>query len=175
MQIMMVGVPDGYTLTVTKAGDGAGTVTSNPAGINCGTDCNEIFWVEGTVVTLTATPAAGSTFAGYMLAVLAILSTAKVGTLLVALGVPIIDTGYTVIRRILSGKSPVWGDRGHLHHKLLDAGMTKRQVAFFYWTVTAGLGITALNLNAAYKFYTIVGVTIFVGGLILWLTYRPKI
>src|SRR3989344_3822778 len=58
----------------------------------------------------------GSTLAGYMLAVLAILSTAKVGTLLVALGVPIIDTGYTVIRRILSGKSPVWGDRGHLHH-----------------------------------------------------------
>ena len=53
-----------YTLTVTKAGTGAGTVTSNPAGINCGGDCNEVY-NEGTAVTLTATPDAGSTFTGW--------------------------------------------------------------------------------------------------------------
>ena len=116
----------------------------------------------------------GSNLAGYMLAVLAILSTAKVGTLLVVLGIPIIDTGYTMIRRVASGKSPVWGDRGHLHHKLLDAGLSKRQVAFFYWAVTSALGIIALNLNATFKFYTIVGIIVLVGGLLLWLTYRPK-
>ena len=52
------------TLTVTKAGTGTGTVTSAPAGINCGADCTEAY-PDGTVVTLTATPAAGATFAGW--------------------------------------------------------------------------------------------------------------
>lgn len=117
----------------------------------------------------------GSTLAGYLLAILSILSTTKVGTLMVVLGVPLVDTGYTIVRRIAKGKSPVWGDRGHLHHKLLDAGLNKRQVAVFYWVVTALLGIFALNLNASFKFYTIVGIIALVGGLLLWLTYRPKL
>ena len=116
----------------------------------------------------------GSTLAGYLLAVLSILSTTKVGALMVVLGVPLIDTGYTIIRRILTGKSPVWGDRGHLHHRLLDAGMTKTQVALFYWGITAVLGFAAINLNTGAKIYTMVGVATFVGGLIIWLTYHPK-
>jgi hypothetical protein len=53
-----------HTLTVTKEGSGSGTVTSSPAGINCGTDCAESF-DAGALVTLTATPNAGSTFGGW--------------------------------------------------------------------------------------------------------------
>lgn len=116
----------------------------------------------------------GSTLAGYLLAVLAILSTTKVGTLIVVLGIPLIDTGYTVIRRILSGKSPVWGDTGHLHHRLLAIGLSKRKVAVIYWVLTLVLGLLALGLNTTSKLYTMVGVAVFVGGLILWLTYRQK-
>jgi len=116
----------------------------------------------------------GSTLAGYLLAVLAILSTTKVGTLIVVLGIPLIDTGYTIVRRILARKSPVWGDRGHLHHRLLDLGWGKRRVAVFYWTISAFLGILALNLNTSSKLYTMVGIAILLGGTILWLTYRPK-
>jgi len=116
----------------------------------------------------------GSTLAGYLLAVLAILSTTKVGTLIVVLGIPLIDTGYTIVRRILARKSPVWGDRGHFHHRLLDAGWGKRRVAVFYWVISAFLGILALNLNTSSKLYTMVGIAILLGGAILWLTYRPK-
>lgn len=116
----------------------------------------------------------GSTLAGYLLAVLAILSTTKVGTLIVVLGIPLVDTGYTILRRIISGKSPVWGDRGHLHHRLLDLGWGKRRVATFYWLISALLGVLALNLNTSSKLYTMVGIAILLGGLILWLTYRPK-
>jgi UDP-GlcNAc:undecaprenyl-phosphate GlcNAc-1-phosphate transferase len=114
----------------------------------------------------------GSTLAGYLLAVLSILSTTKVGTLVVVLGIPLVDTGYTIVRRILSGKSPVWGDRGHLHHRLLDAGLSKRKVVILYWAITLLLGILALNLNASLKAYTMVGVVILVGGLILFLTKK---
>lgn len=117
----------------------------------------------------------GSTLAGYLLGILSILSTTKVGILMVVLAVPLIDTGFSITRRIVSGRSPFWGDRGHLHHKLLDSGWSKRKVAYFYWGITAVLGLIALNLNASYKLYTIIGVSVFVGGALLWLTHRIKI
>ena len=53
-----------FTLTVTKEGSGNGTVTSDPPGIDCGTDCIEIY-DSGTRVTLTPTPDPGSTFVGW--------------------------------------------------------------------------------------------------------------
>ena len=53
-----------YTLSVTESGSGAGTVTSSPAGINCGSVCAASF-PAGTSVTLTAEPAQGSTFGGW--------------------------------------------------------------------------------------------------------------
>ena len=53
-----------YTLTVTRIGTGSGTVTSNPTGINCGTTCTTTL-TSGTNVNLVATPASGSTFAGW--------------------------------------------------------------------------------------------------------------
>ncbi len=52
------------TLSVTKGGTGSGTVTSNPAGISCGATCSQSV-TPGTAITLTATPAAGSSFAGW--------------------------------------------------------------------------------------------------------------
>lgn len=112
----------------------------------------------------------GATLAGYMLAVLSILATAKVGALLVVLGIPVIDALYVILRRVVQGRSPVWADRGHLHHRLLDLGWSKQRVTFFYWIATLLLGILALNLNSQHKFYTIVGVSIIVGIFLLWIS-----
>ncbi|MDP3245284.1 MAG: undecaprenyl/decaprenyl-phosphate alpha-N-acetylglucosaminyl 1-phosphate transferase, partial [bacterium] len=65
-------------------------------------------------------------------------------------------------------------DRGHLHHRLLDIGWGKRKVAVFYWLITFVLGILALYLNTSFKLYTMVGVTLAIGALLIWITYRPK-
>ena len=59
-----VGSPTQFTLTVDKAGEGSGTVTSTPSGIDCGSTCSTSF-DDGTSVTLTATPDAGSTFSSW--------------------------------------------------------------------------------------------------------------
>ena len=56
--------PPAQTLTVTRAGSGTGTVSSTPAGIDCGSDCSEAF-PAGTPVSLTAAPDAGSTYTGW--------------------------------------------------------------------------------------------------------------
>ena len=56
--------PPTHTLSVSKAGDGSGSVTSSPAGIGCGATCSALF-SEGTSVTLSAVPDAGSSFAGW--------------------------------------------------------------------------------------------------------------
>ena len=56
--------PDTFGLTISKAGTGTGTVTSAPIGVDCGTDCSEVY-DDGIVVTLTATPDGDSSFAGW--------------------------------------------------------------------------------------------------------------
>lgn len=114
----------------------------------------------------------GGALAGFMLAVLTILTTTKVGTAIVVLGIPFIDAFYSIVRRILQGKSPVWGDRGHLHHKILDEWhWGKRRTAIFYWLVTAVLGALALNLSSIHKFYTIIMLAVIIGGLLLWFKF----
>ena len=111
----------------------------------------------------------GGTIAGYFLAVLAILSGAKVATAVLVLGIPMIDAVYTIIRRIMAGKSPVWGDRGHLHHKLMNLGWGKRRIAVFYWLISAVLGLVSLKLNSQQKLYTMVLLGIVIAGGLIWL------
>jgi len=113
----------------------------------------------------------GKTMAGFLLAVLSLLSTAKVATLMLVLAIPLIDALYLVIKRILTGRAPFWGGREHLHHRLLALGWGKRRIAIFYWLITAALGILALNLNSEAKFYTMFMLIILFLAGILWLNY----
>lgn len=111
---------------------------------------------------------------GYMLAVLSILTTTKVGTMMLVLAIPLIDVFYSVVRRVWQKKSPFWGDKGHFHHKLMALGWGKRRIAIFYWLLTAFLGGLALKLNSRYKLYTIIVLTLFVGAFLLWLNIFPS-
>jgi UDP-GlcNAc:undecaprenyl-phosphate GlcNAc-1-phosphate transferase len=113
----------------------------------------------------------GKTLAGFLLALIGILSYAKVGTALLVLGVPMIDAVYTLIRRIGSKKLPVLADRGHLHHRLLDLGWGKRRIALFYWLVSAILGSIALAVTSKEKVFTLLLVSVGVGGFLLWINF----
>lgn len=106
---------------------------------------------------------------GYLLAVLSIVSGAKLATALLVLGIPTADAVFTILRRLVNRKSPFWGDRGHLHHKLLDVlGWSKRKIALFYWCTTAILGIIALQLKPEQKLFTIVLIISLVFGFLIW-------
>jgi len=63
----------------------------------------------------------------------------------------------------LAGKSPFWGDRGHLHHKLMDYyGWGKRRIAIFYILSSASLGVLSLYLNTRGKIIAILTTTLIV-------------
>lgn len=111
----------------------------------------------------------GSTILAFMLATVSILSGAKIATAALVLGIPIIDFIYTFWRRILSGHSPVWGDRGHLHHKLLDLGFSHQQISLFYILGSGMLGAVALLADTEGKVFASLGVAIIFLAFILWL------
>lgn len=113
----------------------------------------------------------GKTLAGFLLALLGILSYGKVGTALLVLSMPMMDAVYTLIRRIGKKKSPVLADRGHLHHRLLDLGWGKRRIALFYWSVSAILGAIALTVTSQQKLFAFLLVAVGIGGFLLWVAF----
>ena len=113
----------------------------------------------------------GSTILGFMIAVLAILSGAKLATAGLVLLIPATDFTYIFIRRILQGKSPVWGDRGHLHHKLLAVGLSHQKIALFYMLASAILGAAALTLSSSGKLFAAILTAFITLGGILWLNF----
>lgn len=111
----------------------------------------------------------GSTILAFLLANLAILSGAKLATAILVLAVPSADFIYTFFRRMAQGRSPVWGDRGHLHHKLLDLGWSHQSISLFYIFGSAILGLLAIFVDIQGKAFLVLGILIVLLGAILWL------
>lgn len=88
----------------------------------------------------------GAMFLGFALATTSIIGGAKIATALLALSVPIVDMAWVIISRLGKGQSPFQPDRGHLHHRLLDAGWTQPQIVVTYGAVTLSTGVLSLFL-----------------------------
>lgn len=93
----------------------------------------------------------GALSLGFLLATISIQSLTKSATTIalvvpfLALGLPIIDTLSSIVRRMRQGKAPWVADRGHLHHRLLDDyGCNQRQAATILYTFNIVLGVTAV-------------------------------
>ncbi|HLZ20611.1 MAG TPA: MraY family glycosyltransferase [Ktedonobacterales bacterium] len=90
----------------------------------------------------------GAMFLGLALAVLANVGGAKLATMLLLLGLPILDTARVIVRRLRQGRSPLHFDRSHIHHRLLSGGLSQRQIAALFYIVTATFG--GVTILAAY-------------------------
>jgi UDP-GlcNAc:undecaprenyl-phosphate GlcNAc-1-phosphate transferase len=113
----------------------------------------------------------GVMFLGYTLAVLSILGTAKVAVALLILGVPIIDAFWIIVRRLVEGRSPFSPDRGHLHHRLLDVGLSHRQTVVLIYGICIGLGLLAMLLTGTTQLYAFIGVLV-ASGFVLFILAR---
>jgi len=109
----------------------------------------------------------GKSLAGLLLAVLSILSGAKVATLIFLLGVPMLDAIFVLIYRLWHHKSLFISDNNHLHHQLLKLGWGRRRIAIFYWSLSLILGFLSLLLNSQQKFYVFIGLAIIFFGITL--------
>jgi UDP-GlcNAc:undecaprenyl-phosphate GlcNAc-1-phosphate transferase len=113
------------------------------------------------------TGTSGVQFVGYTLAVLSILGSAKVAVALLVLGVPILDTFWLIVRRILDGRSPFSADRSHIHHRMLDLGLSHRDTVLVIYGICAILGLVSIPLSEVNQLYAFLGVFI-ISGLVLF-------
>ena len=109
---------------------------------------------------------------GFALAVLSILGTAKVAVALLVLGVPIIDTFWIIVRRLLAGQSPFTADRGHLHHRLLDLGLGHREAVLAIYAICGVLAVLSLVLSGTGQLTAFVGVVVVLGAFLFVVTRR---
>lgn len=91
----------------------------------------------------------GALFVGFLLAALAVLGTQKATTAvavltpILAFGLPVVDTGVTMARRLI-GRRPIFqGDGEHIHHMLLARGWSQRRVVLILYAVCAAFGLLA--------------------------------
>ena len=117
---------------------------------------------------------AGALTLGYALATLSILAPARVATALLVMAVPIADTGFQIYDRWRRGRSPMQGDRGHLHFRLFDLGLSQRQIVFGYWLFSALFGALALLLPSIYKLPALGLLGLLVVGVLRWLSTHAK-
>jgi UDP-GlcNAc:undecaprenyl-phosphate GlcNAc-1-phosphate transferase len=112
---------------------------------------------------------AGSNFLGYSLAVFSIMGMVKVATAftmllpVLVLAVPILDTAFAIIRRLIKHKSMFEPDASHLHHRILRLGYTHKQTSCIIYAISIVLSIIAIistKLADGYSIFVLIGVAL---------------
>ena len=123
----------------------------------------------------------GSQFLGYVLSCVSIIGLFKFHAIitflipLLSLAVPLGDTIFAFFRRILHGQSPFHADRGHIHHKLIDMGMSQKQAVAVLYAISAVLGLIAVLVAGPGTGIRIVCIVVaFAISLTVWLFVFSK-
>lgn len=117
----------------------------------------------------------GALFLGYVMAVLSVTGLFKTHTVfafmvpLSIFGLPLCDTAFAFLRRILHGKSPFTPDRGHLHHRLIDMGFNQKQSVRILYAICGILGTSAIMLTE--EMFTRAAIIIAVGFAIFLVNF----
>ena len=115
----------------------------------------------------------GSLFIGFVLSALALEGAQKAPTIVavaipvVSFGLPILETALSIVRRLISGRPVFTADREHIHHKLLQHGMTHRQVVISLYGVSAAFAM--LSLFLLWPTGSSLGLVLAVLGIGIWI------
>lgn len=114
----------------------------------------------------------GSMLLGYTLAAVSIMGVVKTAATIalvvpvIALGLPILDTIFAIVRRKMSGVPIFQPDKGHLHHRLLAMGMSQKQAVLAMYCISVFLGVIALLVaNVNYQIGTVVVLAVLAAGI----------
>lgn len=119
----------------------------------------------------------GSMLLGFTMASIAVIGTVKtaaaVGLVVpvIALGLPILDTLFAIIRRRINGRAVFKPDKGHVHHRLLAMGMTQKQAVLLMYGVTAFLGCIAVVI-AKVNLWVAIALVCVIFALCVWCATR---
>jgi len=119
----------------------------------------------------------GKSTYGFILAVLSVLSEAKLAISIIILLLPLLDFFWVIVNRFIvhRPKNPLKllaiSDRTHLHHRLLDLGLSERKVAFLEYILSGLLGSIALALAGTLKAFAFLIVLIFVVGILGYISF----
>ncbi len=116
----------------------------------------------------------GSFFMGYVIALIAIAAGAKIGTTLLVLAVPLVDSVWVVLQRMRNNRSIFQGDKGHLHHKLLDRGWSVRRILTLYYFLTMLSAYIAVSTFALGKIFALIIFCSIVIAFFYFLSYGDK-
>lgn len=114
----------------------------------------------------------GSMFLGFMLAGISVTGAVKsVATIalivpIFALGLPILDTTFAIVRRLRGGVPIFKPDKGHLHHRLLSVGFTQRQAVLLMYVISALFGLSAIALTAVSSQIAVIILLVVVAAII---------
>jgi UDP-GlcNAc:undecaprenyl-phosphate GlcNAc-1-phosphate transferase len=115
----------------------------------------------------------GSLFIGFLLSALALAGAQKAPTIVavaipvVSFGLPILETSLSILRRVISGRPVFTADREHIHHKLLQHGLTHRQVVIVLYAVSAVFAL--LSLFLLWPTGSSLGLVLAVLGIGIWI------
>ena len=115
----------------------------------------------------------GSYFLGFALGTLSIVAGGKVATLLLVLGIPIMDVAWQMVARLRRGQPIGQGDRGHLHFRLADMGWSQRRIVLMYYAFCALFGGLALLISTRlYKLIALLALAGLVAAVFVWASRR---
>lgn len=119
----------------------------------------------------------GSMSLGYLIGVLSIISGGKLATAFLVLGIPVLDVGWVVLRRIFHFRSPFEADKRHFHHRLLTAGLSQRRAVVLLYIIAiifGSVGVLAKTQEKITATIILFGLTVSLGIILVVLEWKKR-
>ena len=123
----------------------------------------------------------GALLLGYVLATVSILGLFKFHAVVsfaapfLILALPLVDTAFAFLRRLLKGKNPMSPDRGHFHHRLIDMGLSQKQAVAILYTISGLLGFVAVVITTSIEVKALILIAaVLIAATVIFVAFRGK-